>query len=171
MDRKDVHRCCVRSYRCRVDPRFTLPHRVIVHQVACLEVVRRIEHDIGVAEQIFDVRRNQIRDVWDNLNGRVEESDLALRSFRFRQRLACIGLVKEHLALQIGKLDKVAVDERELPHACPRQQRSRNRTRCPASHNCNMGLRELSLPCLADSCEQDLAGVSLHGFGAERCLS
>ena len=64
-------------------------------------------------EEIVDVGGDQVGDVGVDGDRGVEEGDFAAGGFGFGEGLAGVGLVEEDLALEVGGLDEVAVDEGE----------------------------------------------------------
>ena len=68
---------------------------------------------------------HQVGDVGVNCDAGVEARDVSARGFGLRQALAGVGLVEEHLALQVGRLDEVAVDQGKGADAGAREQARR----------------------------------------------
>ena len=79
----------------------------------------------------------------------------------FGQTFARVGFVEEDLALEIGRLDEVAVDEGERADAGACEQRGRGRAHGSAAHDGNMRLASLLLPAVANAREKDLARVAI----------
>ncbi len=61
----------------------------------------------------MDVGGDQVCDLGVDLDGGVEESDLAMGGFGLGEGVAGVGFVEEDLALEVGGFDEVAVDEGE----------------------------------------------------------
>lgn len=86
---------------------------VVVEEVAGLEVVGGVEDQVSGGEELVDVGGDQVCDVGVDGDARVEEGDLAAGGFCFGEGVAGVCLVEEDLALEVGGLDEVAVDEGE----------------------------------------------------------
>ena len=56
------------------------------------------------------------------------------RRHRFRQPLLRVPLLEEHLAMEIGRLDDIPIDQSEPPHPGPRQHLRRQRARFAQKH-------------------------------------
>ncbi len=84
--------------------------------------------------------------------------------------VACVGFVEEGLALEVGGLDEVAVDEGERADTGAREQRCGGRSHGPAADDGDVRGGETLLAEGADAGEEDLAGVTV-GVGDGRRLS
>lgn len=84
---------------------------VVVDEVAGFEVVGGVEDDLGWGEEFVDVGRDKIGDVGVDVDGGVEEGDFAACGLGFWEGLEGVSLVEEYLALEVGGLDEVSVDE------------------------------------------------------------
>lgn len=110
---EDVHGGGVGAYGGGVDPGFGLLDRVVVEEVAGFEVVGGIEDQIGGGEELVDVGGDEVGDVGVDRDGGVEERNLAAGGFGLGKGFAGVGFVEEDLALKVGGLHEVAVDEGE----------------------------------------------------------
>ncbi len=115
---EDVHGGGVGADGGGVDPGFGLLDAVVVEEVAGFEVVGGVQNQIDRdpvrgGEDLVDVGGNEVGDEGVDGDGRVEEGDLAAGGFGFGEREEGVGLVEEDLALEVGGLDEVAVDEGE----------------------------------------------------------
>ncbi len=115
----------------------------------------------AVASEIGDIAWDEIGDVRVHGDGGVEPGDVAAGGFGFGEAVAGVGLVEEHLALEVGGFDEVAVDEGQGADASAGQQRSRGRTGRSAAYDGDVGAGELELAGFADAGEEDLAGVAV----------
>ena len=91
----------------------------------------------------------------------VEESDLAARSLGLGEGFERVGFVEEDLALEVGGLDEVAIDEGEGADAGAREQRGGGGPGGSDADDGDVGGGELLLTCGADAGKEDLAGVAL----------
>ena len=97
----------------------------------------------------------------------VEPGDVAAGGFGLGQAFAGVGLVEEDLALQVGGLDEVAVDEGEGADAGAGEQRGGGRAHGAAADDGDVSLGEALLAGGADAGKEDLAGVAVGvGDGA-----
>ena len=134
---------------------------VVVDEVAGLEVVGGIEDDVRGDEQLVDVRGDEICDVRTDGYGGVEESDLATGRFGLGEGLEGIGFVEEDLALEVGGLDEIAVDEGEGSDSGAREQGSGCCSGGTASDDSDVRGGEYVLAGGADSGEEYLTGVAV----------
>lgn len=86
---------------------------VVVEEVAGLEVVGGVENEVSGGEEFVDVGGDEVGDVRVDGDVGVEEGDLASGGFGLGEGVAGVGFVEEDLALEVGWLDEVAVDEGE----------------------------------------------------------
>lgn len=128
-----------------IDPGSALLDSVVVDKVARLEVVGRVEEDVGSGEKRVDVRGCEVGDLSADIDLTVEERDFESRGFGFRQGVTRVGLVKQNLALEIAFFDEVAIDEGEGPDASAREQAGRRRAGGSAADEGYMGGAELFL--------------------------
>ncbi len=86
---------------------------VVVDEIAGFEVVGGVEYEVGRGEELVDVGGDEVVDVGLDGDGGVEEGDLAAGGFGFGEGVAGVGFVEENLALEVGGLDEVTVNEGE----------------------------------------------------------
>ena len=72
---------------------------------------------MGGGEELVDIAGDEVDDVGEDGDGGVETGDVAPGSFGFGESEESVLLVEEDLALEVGGLDEVAVDEGEGPDA------------------------------------------------------
>ena len=72
---------------------------------------------MGGGEEFVDVGGDEVCDVGVDVDGGVEEGDLAAGSFGFGESFEGVGFVEEDLALEVGGFYEVAVDEGEGSYA------------------------------------------------------
>ena len=117
-----------------------------------------------VAEQVGGVVGDEVGGVRLDHDFRVEAADLAGGGDGLGQRLGGVGLVEEHLPLQIAGLDVVAIDDAQVADSGARQQRSEGRAGGSAADDGDAGGGQLLLAFGSDGLEEDLAGVPLGEF-------
>ena len=101
------------------------------------------------------------RDDGIDLDGGVEGGDLAAGGFRLGQGGEGVGLVEEDLALEVGGLDEVAVDEGEVADAGAGEQRGGGGSGGADADNGDACFGEQALALRADAGEEDLPGVAV----------
>jgi len=114
---EDVHCGGVGGNGGGVYPGLGLLNGVVVEEVSGLEVVGRVEDDLGGAEELRDVAGDEVSDVGVDLDGGVEEGYLAAGRFGLGESFKGVLFVEENLALEVGGLDEVAVEEGEGSNA------------------------------------------------------
>ena len=123
------------------------------------------------AEQLFDVVGRQVGDVRLDLDFGVEAANLAGGGDGLGQRFGGIGLVEQHLALQVAGLDVVAVDDAQVADSGARQQGSKRRSGGAAAHDGDARGRQALLAFGSDGLKENLAGVALGEFQRAYLLS
>src|SRR5947209_10246447 len=80
---------------------------------------------------------------------------------QFRLRFACVALAKQRLAMKIGELDHVIIDDRQLadPRSCER--RNGRAADAARANNCDRCVFKLALPHPADLAQHDLACIAV----------
>ena len=86
----------------------------------------------------------------------VKESDVAASGFGFGEALECVGLVEEDLALEVGRLDEVAIDEGEGSDAGAGEERGSRGSSGSAADDRSVRGGKALLAGEADSGEEDL---------------
>ena len=91
----------------------------------------------------------------------VEAGDVAAGGLGLGQAFEGVGFVEEDLALEVGGLDEVAVDEGEGAYAGAGEQRCGGGSGGPAADDGDMGRGEPLLAGGADAGEEDLARIAV----------
>ncbi|MCU1222894.1 MAG: hypothetical protein JWQ42_987 [Edaphobacter sp.] len=159
--RKDSHGGGVGSDGGGIDPWRGLLDGVVVDEIAGLEVVGSVEDEMGGGEELVDVGGDKIGDVGVDGDGGVEEGNLAASSFGLGERLKGIGLVEEDLALEVGGLDEVAVDEGEGADTGSGEEGGCCRSGGSAADDGDVRGGEHLLAMGSDAGEEDLTGVAV----------
>lgn len=160
---KDGHGGGVGAHGGGVDPGDGLLDSVVVEEVAGFEVVGAIEEEVGAGEKGVDVCGDEVGDDRFDLDGGVEEGDLAACGFGFGECGFCIGFVKEDLALEVGGFDEVAIDEGEMADSGAGEERGGGGAGGSDADDRDAGTGEQGLSGGADAWEEDLAGVAFVG--------
>ena len=148
--RNDIEGCAIATYGRAIDPRQSPADREVVDQIARLEIIRAIQHQLGRIQQFSDVGRRQISHLGFHRNICVDCGEPALRGNGFGQTLQRVPFVKQHLPLQIAGFDIITIDDAQAPHACPHQQRSHHRAGRTATHYRNPSTAQPRLSGLAN---------------------
>ena len=162
---EDGHGGGVGGYGGGVDPRDALLDGEVVDEVAGFEVVGGVEDEVGGAEEIVDVGGDEVGDVGGDLDGGVGGEELAAGGFGFGEGVGGVLFVEEDLALEVGGLDEVAVDEGEVADAGAGEERGGGGAGGADADDGDVGAGEGRLAGLADAGEEDLAGVALGRVG------
>ncbi len=118
-----------------------------------------------------NVVRREVGDVGFDFDFGVEGANLAGGSDGLGQRLGGVGLVEEHLALQVAGLDVVAVDDAQVADSGAREQGSEGRAGGSAADDGDAGGGQALLAVGSDGWKEDLAGVALGEFQRAYLLS
>ena len=116
---------------------------------------------MGGAKELVNVGGDKIGDVGVDGDGGVEERDLAAGGFGLGEGLEGVGLVEEDLALEVGGLDEVAVDEGEGADAGSGEERGCCCSGGSAADDGDVRGGELALALGSDAGEEDLTGVAV----------
>ncbi len=108
--------------RTRVDPGFARFHRGVVEEVASLEVVGPVEHDVALGEEAPGELSVQVRveGLHVEVGGTSRRWDV--RGHGLGKTIARVRFREEGLPRKVGLLHEVAVHQEEAPHARPGQE-------------------------------------------------
>ena len=109
----------------------------------------------------MDVVRNEIGNMRADFCVGIEAGNLPAGGLCLRSRGGRVGLVEEHLALQVALLDKIAIDKDEGTDSGTGKQDHRSGADGSAADDDNGGSGEALLSSFADGREEDLARVTL----------
>ena len=104
---------------------------------------------------------DEVGDVGVDVDAGVDAGEMAAGGFGFGESGAGVVFVEEHLALQVGGLDEVAVDESEPADAGAGQEAGGGCAGGSYANDGDVGAAEELLAGLADAGEEDLAGVAV----------
>ena len=145
-----------------VDIGLAQQHAGVVDQIARREIVGAVDDDVVIAEQVEGVLAGQARLVGVDANRR----DSAGQTFFGGLNLgpAHVGGGKRNLALQIGEVDDVEIDDSQPPHAGRGQIKPQRRAQSARADHQDFGLGELELPLHAHFGHDQVAAVALNLF-------
>jgi len=96
-----------------------------------------------------------------DVDGGVDAGEVAAGGFGFGEGSAGVVFVEEHLALEVGGLDEVAIDEGEVADPGARKEACGGGAGCADAHDSSVGVGEELLAGCADAGEEDLTGVAV----------
>ncbi len=134
---------------------------VVVDEVAGFEVVGGVEDEAGGGQELVDVGGDEVGDVGVDGDGGVEERDFAAGGFSFGEGVACVGLIEEDLALEVGGFDEVAIDEGEGSDASAGEEGCGGGSGGPYADDGDVSSGEELLAGGADAGKEDLTGVAV----------
>jgi len=119
------HHLALETVDCRRYQRPLEDHAGVVDEVARCEPVGAIQHQVVVAEYLAHVGRLEFECVRDDANFRIETREPLAPGLGLRS--APRGRVEQHLTLQVGQIDAIAVEQAERAAAggCQIQRRRR----------------------------------------------
>ena len=130
----------------------------VVDQVAGREVVRAVDDEVVRLEDLEDVGRVEPLLVQDDLDERVDLLDRLLG--RLGLRLPDVGLAVDDLALQVGLVDDVEVDDAEGADAGGGEVEQRGRAEPAGADDEHLGVLQPLLPGHADVGDDQVPGVA-----------
>jgi hypothetical protein len=160
LGRQDVHGGGVGSYGGGVDPGARVADAEVVDEVAGFEVVGTVEDEVG-GEEGGGVGGDEVGDVGVDVDAGVDAGEVAAGGFGFGEGGAGVVFVEEHLALEVGGLDEVAVDESQPADAGASQEAGGGGTGGADADDGDVGSSKELLAGFADAGEEDLAGVTV----------
>src|SRR5438093_792952 len=161
--RDNRHRHAVRGDRAAVDPREASPDRDLVQEEPELHVVRSVHDEVDPFQNGLDVRGvDVLRDPLDG-HGRVHDPQPPRGDLRLRE--VHVGLVEQHLPLEVVQLDDVAVDEPQVTDTRAGEEARAHRAEGPeADHRDGRG-GDLGLAPRPDLGEVDLVARRVPAVG------
>ena len=138
----------------------------VVEQIAGGEVVDAVDDHVVALDDLHDVGGVDPGLVLDHVDVGVERVDRLLRRVDLGDADA-LGVV-DHLALQVGEVDHVVVDDPERAHASRREVQRGRRAESAGAEQEHLGVEQLPLALGADLGDQQVAGVAVALLGVER---
>src|SRR5262249_4609183 len=134
-----------------VDPRLVELHRGVVDQVADLEIVGAVEDQISILHQLDDVGAIDVGDDRLDSDLGVDLPQLASRGLRLGQVRRHVGFIKQYLALEVMRLDEIAVDDAQVTDTGPYQGVGQHGAQSAAATECDAAIAEPDLALGADA--------------------
>src|SRR5690242_20604015 len=145
-----------------VDVRLAEQNASVVDQVASREIVRAIHDDVVVLEELKRVRAGQLRFDGFDLNVRIEIRKARARSLAFG--LAHVAGAKSDLALKIGEIHNVEVNQAQLAHAGGGKIQAEWCAESAGSNKQHLGVFQLELPLHANFRHDEMAAITKNLF-------
>jgi hypothetical protein len=146
-----------------VNPRDIIFDGEIVEEEASFEIVGAVEEEIEAGEKFFGVLRSQVGDEAVGGYGGVDGAKFLLGGDGFGKGVAGIRFVEKGLALKVGRLDKVAVDDAETADTGASEESGRRGADSAATDDYGAGSGEALLAGFADSGKENLARIAFEG--------
>src|SRR3989454_2412632 len=143
--------------------------RRIVHEVSGREVVRSIDDDVVVFQNVQCVLRGEARLVRLDVDVRVDLSDALLRDVDLLA--ADVFRPVQHLALQVRLVDHVEVDDPETADAGGAEVLGERHAESPGADDDGGRLLEFQLPRHADLGQDQVPGIALDFRRHEHVLA
>ena len=143
----------------RADHRDLQAHGGVVEQVAGGEVVDAVDDDVVALDDLHDVGGVEADGVLVDPYVGVELVDRLLGGVDLRHADAGGGV--DDLALQVGQVDHVVVDDAQRADAGRGEVQRDRRAQAAGAQQQHLGVEQLLLALEADLAEQEVAGVAL----------
>ena len=140
------------------DQRAAEQYAGVVDQVARADAIAAVEHDVVAGEDLHDVVRAQLDVVGDDVDGRVQRREA--RAGGAGLGLADLRGLEQHLALQVGDVDAVAVEQAERADAGRGEVECGRGAEAPGAHHQHARAREFLLAGGTEFREQQVATVA-----------
>ena len=134
----------------------------VVEQESRLKVVGAVEDQVKTLQEFGNISRSEVANDTLDFDLRIQLSKLGFRSHSLWQCLAGVIFVEKRLPVEVGWLDKVAIDDTKSSHSGPRKQLGRRSTDGAATHNDSARCQQFALAFLAHACKENLARVSFR---------
>jgi hypothetical protein len=137
----------------------------IADEIAGREVVRPVQDDVVCADQLTRRRGREAAAVEVHRDVRVEVGQPVRRGLHLGTPQ--VGLSVQWLAVQVGYLDMVVVDDPDRPDACGGEVGQRRRPKSPGPDDEDTGGPEPPLPDLADLRQASVSRIAFPLRSAE----
>jgi hypothetical protein len=154
----DRHRLALGPDAAAVDPRLAVFDGEVVDQEAGGEVVGAINDRVHVAGELGDITVRNVGDDGFDFNFRVDAAEFVGGGDSFWQTVGNVLLVVEYLALQVIKLDEIAIHDSHEANARANERFGNHRTERAAAADKRA---RSSQPLLATFAERGEAGLAI----------
>ena len=146
----------------------------VVDEIARGEIVGAVDDDVEILEEVEGVFAGELGFECFDLNVGIQIGKTRLRRGGFG--LADIVGAKGDLALEIGEIHDIKIDESELADACRGEIQTQRRAKAAGADQQHFGVFQLELTVHADFRHDQVAAVAKNffvgqrrGFGRRRC--
>src|SRR5580704_13454237 len=143
-----------------IDIRLIQKNASIVDQITRGEIIGTVDDDVVFAEQIESIVAGQARLVSIDANLRIHAGQAFLGSLNLGP--ADVAGRKRNLALEIGEVDHVKIDDAQPPDSSRGEIESKRRTETTRADHEHLCLSELELPLHANFGHDQVAAVALN---------
>ena len=148
------------------DHRGLRAHACVVEQVARGEVVEAVDDHVVALDDLHDVLGAEPDRVLLDVHVRVDLVDGDLRRVDLGHADTVVRV--RDLALQVGEVDDVVVDDPQRSHAGRGEVEGRGRAESAGAEQQHLGVEQLHLPLEPDLGDEHVARVALALLGGER---
>jgi hypothetical protein len=138
-------------------------NRHIIHEVSRLEVVRTVEYQVHIAQELLGVIGIQIFHPRVDIDLAIDASKFVTSGDGLRKALLVALFVEKTLSLKVRHIYIVPIDEPQVAHAGTNQHFRRRRAQSPYAHDGRTTTPYLALSFLTDLFEKDLTRIPIHG--------
>ncbi len=149
-----------------VDVGLAEQHAGVVRQIARREIVGSVHHHVVAAKEFHRVRRVETQTVGLDLDVGVHRTQPGRGDLHLGRPDVDRGV--EHLALQVGGVDDVVVDEAEPAHPGGGEVLGKRRTESARAEQQHRGFEHLALPFHPELREVQMASVAVELVGPQR---
>ena len=140
----------------------------VVDEVARWEIVASVDDDIVFGEDVHDVVGCEIVGVWHHITAGVDffEGFVSRDGFETPQ----VRCAVQYLALQVGDIDNVGIDNSECPNASRGEIESGWAAQSARANEEHFGVEEFALSAFSHFGDEEVTGVALYFGFVERAV-
>ncbi|MNC41373.1 hypothetical protein D3C75_901390 [compost metagenome] len=135
-------------------------HADIINQEAHGKIIAAVQHQIHAGQQFFRIGRVQIGHMGLDGDQAVDSAQPFGGCRSLGPGAVRIGLLIEHLPLQIALLHKIPVDQADIPHAGPDHVVGQHGSQSAHADDSHTGFHKLQLAGFAQRPEKHLPGIA-----------
>ena len=144
-----------------IDPGACGVHGKIIDEESRFKIVGAIEENIERTKEFAHVARAEVGDDPFHSDTGIDGAQLLLRGKRFGQGFFGVGFIEKRLALQVGRLNKIAVNDSQLTDASADQETGGSSSDRTATDDDRTGGEQSFLAFRTDPGEKHLARIFL----------
>lgn len=136
------------------------PHAGVTDGKSRGEIVAAVDHQAMIADQVWSIVG--VQPLLDRIHRDEPVEPMRELCRHFGLRVSYIPLTKERLPLQVGQLDDIGIDNRELANAGPGKRGNHGAPDSPRADNRNACRLQLTLADTADLRQDNVTRVSFE---------